>query len=163
VGFKRTYSYSASNISWFLPVIMNSDADQSKSSNIPWNGNKEESTNKPLQTLETSATQRPIWDLYWSARAQRDLQKPTHAKATTWKTSHSHMSSFNNRNVTSETAIWWKSIPLHHVRSHSRLLLTMNAAQRMPNNNNRAFCNNVQHSKQKVVPVNELNKNYPHK
>lgn len=44
---ETTYSDSASNISWLLPVIMYSDADQNKSSNIPWNGSKEESNYKP--------------------------------------------------------------------------------------------------------------------
>jgi hypothetical protein len=44
----RTYSNSASNISWFLPVIMYSDTNQHKSSNIPWNGSKEEPKYKPV-------------------------------------------------------------------------------------------------------------------
>ena len=52
---------------------MYSDADQNKSSNIPRNGSKEEANNE---------------------------QKPTHAKATAWKTSHPHRSSFNNRYIT---------------------------------------------------------------
>jgi len=53
----RTYSNSASNISWFLPVITYSDTNQHKSSNIPWNGSKEEPKYKPVANGNISSSE----------------------------------------------------------------------------------------------------------
>ena len=102
---KKTYSNSASNVSWFLPVIMYSDTNQNKSSNIPWDGSKEESNYKPLPNSGTSVPQSSMSSEMKCKmiNVQRNLQKPTHAKATTWKTPHSYRPPFNNRNITYRT------------------------------------------------------------
>jgi hypothetical protein len=102
---EKTYSNSASNVSWFLPVIMYSDTNQNKSSNIPWDGSKEESNYKPLPNSGTSVPQSSMSSEMKCKmiNVQRNLQKPTHAKATTWKTPHSYRPPFNNRNITYRT------------------------------------------------------------